>query len=123
MWSRQSNPTDPEKKIIGFLRLEQQACNIIIKPKEDQKVTKGLERDKAFRAPIQAEPRPKGMIATLNRPGEAELEGKVRVLREGKVEFGRAWTVPLASFPAKLVIAVPSGSDELPESRRGTSGA
>ena len=43
-------------------------------------------------------------------------EKKVRVLKGGKVEFGRAVDSATGeSFPTKLLVAVPPGSDEIPD--------
>ena len=79
---------------------------------EDKKVTRTLEREGAFRAPIEA----RGVIRTRNRPGKARFEGKVRPFENGKVEFGRAVDANTGqSFPAKLVAAVPTASETIPE--------
>ena len=66
--------TDPEQKVPEFQQLEQQARNIAVNRKEDKKTNRGLEREGAFRAPIQA----RGVIRTRNRPEKARFEGKVR---------------------------------------------
>ena len=76
--------TDPEEKVVEFQQLEQQARNIAINRKEDKKVTRALEREGAFRAPIEA----RGVIRTRNRPGKARFEGKVTTTREWE---GRVW--------------------------------
>jgi hypothetical protein len=103
---------DPEKKVIEFQQLEQQARNIEINRKEDTKINKALEKEGAFRAPILA----RGVIRTRNRPGKARFEGKVRPLENGKVEFGRAVDADTGeSFAAKLVTAVPRASETIPE--------
>ena len=60
---------DPEEKVIEFQQLEQQARNIAVNRKEDKKTNRALEREGAFRAPIQA----RGVIRTRNRPGEARF--------------------------------------------------
>ena len=98
--------------MIEFQQLEQQARNIAINRTEDKKVTRALEREGAFRAPIEA----RGVIRTRNRPGKARFEGTVRPLENGKVEFGRAVDANTGqSFPAKLVAAVPTASETIPE--------
>jgi hypothetical protein len=107
---------DPEERVIEYQQLETMADNIAINRKEDTKMNKALEATTAFRAPITAEKGQKGMIATRNRPGEAKFGGKVRGLKDAKVEFGRAVDSKTnESFPAKLVVAVPAGSDEIPD--------
>ena len=104
--------TDPEEKVPEFQQLEQQARNIAVNRTEDKKVTRTLEREGAFRAPIEA----RGVIRTRNRPGKARFEGKVRPLENGKVEFGRAVDANTGqSFPAKLVNPVPTASETIPE--------
>ncbi len=104
--------TDPGEKIPEFQQLEQQARNIAVNRAEDKKVTRTLEREGAFRAPIEA----RGVIRTRNRPGKARFEGKVRPLENGKVEFGRAVDANTGqSFPAKLVNPVPTASETVPE--------
>jgi hypothetical protein len=108
--------TDPKERVIEFQQLETMAQNIVINRTEDKKMNTALEGTMAFRAPILAEAGQKGMIATRNRPGEARFGGKVRGLKAGKVEFGRAVDSAAGeSFPAKLVVAVPPGSDEIPD--------
>ena len=107
---------DPEKKVIEFQQLEQMAVNISTNRVEDRKVNRALEETTAFRAPLQAEAGQKGPIAARNRPGEARYQGAVRTLRGGKVEFGRAVDNTTGeSFPAKLVVAVPPGSEQIPD--------
>ena len=104
--------TDPEEKIPEFQQLEQQARNIAVNRTEDKKVTRTLEREGAFRAPIEA----RGVIRTRNRPGKARFEGTVRPLENGKVQFGRAVDANTGqSFPAKLVNPVPTASETIPE--------
>jgi hypothetical protein len=63
---------DPEEKVVEFQQLEQQALNIAVNRKEDNKTNRVLEREGAFRAPIEA----RGVIRTRNRPGKARFEGK-----------------------------------------------
>jgi hypothetical protein len=110
------NSKVPEEKVVEFQQLETMAENIKINRAEDTKVNKALEGTMAFRAALQAEAGQKGMIATRNRPGQARFDGKVRGLKGGQVEFGRAVDSATGeSFPAKLVVAVPPGSDDIPE--------
>ena len=73
--------TDPEEKVIEFQQLEQQARNIKINRKEDKKTNRVLEREGAFRPPIQ----PRGVIRTRNRPGKVRFEGTARPLENGEV--------------------------------------
>ena len=54
-------------------------------------------------------------LDTRNRRGAVRFGGQVRGLRNGTVELGRAVDSRTGeSFPAQLVTAVPSGSDETP---------
>ena len=104
----------PGEKVIEFQHLKQQARNIVLNRKEDTKVNRVLAQNKAFRAPVQPEPGQKGLIATRNLPGEARFQGRVRNLLDNKVQFGRAIDrATRESFPAKLVAAVPQGSEQI----------